>query len=77
MFVQALDAKGSPTGTPAALTSESARDVGSFFWKGSRHVVYVKDFGADENFHVLAVPIAGGDARDLTPYDGAPRSSTT
>lgn len=71
VFVQALDANGAPSGAPLALTNEAARDVGSYFWKGSSHVVYVKDFGGDENFHVLAVPIAGGDVKDLTPFDGA------
>ncbi len=70
VFVQDLDASGAPTGTATALTSESARDVSSFFWKGNAHVVYVKDFGGDENFHVLSVPIAGGAGKDLTPFDG-------
>ena len=70
VFVQTLDASGAPTGTATALTSESARDVSSFFWKGNAHVVYVKDFGGDENFHVLSVPITGGAGKDLTPFDG-------
>ncbi len=71
VFVQSLDTNGAPSGTPTALTNESARDVGSFFWKGDRHIVYVKDFGGDENFHVLSVAIDGrGDGRDLTPFDG-------
>lgn len=70
VFVQSLDASGAPTGTATALTSESARDVSNFFWKGNGHVVYVKDFGGDENFHVLSVPIAGGAGKDLTPFDG-------
>ncbi len=71
VFVQDLDASGAPSGEAKALTSESARDVPGFFWKGDAHVVYVKDAGGDENFHVLSVPIEGGDAaRDLTPYAG-------
>ena len=70
VFVQDLDASGAPVGQATALTSESARDVSSFFWKGDAHVVYVKDFGGDENFHVLSVPIKGGEAKDLTPFDG-------
>ena len=71
VFVQALDASGAPSGAAAALTSESARDVGNFFWKGDAHIVYVKDFGGDENFHVLSVPIDGRSAgKDLTPFDG-------
>ena len=72
VFVQALDASGAPTGEAKALTSESARDVSGFFWKGNAHLVYVKDFGGDENYHVLSVPIDGGSSagKDLTPFDG-------
>ena len=71
VFVQMLDASGAPTGDAKALTAESARDVSGFFWKGNAHIVYAKDSGGDENFHVLSVPIAGdGGGKDLTPYDG-------
>ena len=71
VFVQALDAKGAPVGAARALTHEAARDVGDYFWKGPAHVVYIKDFGGDENFHVLSVPIDGRrEGRDLTPFDG-------
>ncbi len=71
VFVQALDDSGAPVGDAKALTHESARDVTNYFWKGDDHIVYAKDFGGDENFHVLSVPIDGSDAgRDLTPYEG-------
>lgn len=55
-------------GDAVRVTSETARDIGGFFWKGER-IVYVKDFGGDENFHVVTVDRSGGDARDLTPGD--------
>ena len=71
VFVQVLDASGAPTGDAKPLTAESARDVSGFFWKGNGNIVYAKDFGGDENFHVLSVPISGdGGGKDLTPYDG-------
>ncbi len=71
VFVQALDANGTPVGDAKVLTHESARDVSNYFWKGNDHIVYAKDFGGDENFHVLSVGIGGNDAgRDLTPYEG-------
>ena len=75
VFVQTLDATGAPTGAAVALTHESERDVDSYFWKGNGHIVYAKDFGGDENFHVLSVPIATepskqGAVRDLTPFAG-------
>ena len=71
VFVQALNQDGTLSGTARPLTTETARDVGGFFWKGSAHILYVKDFGGDENFHVLSVPIAGdAPPLDLTPFEG-------
>jgi dipeptidyl aminopeptidase/acylaminoacyl peptidase len=56
-------------GGPATrVTSETARDISGYFWKGER-IVFVKDFGGDENFHVVSVNLEGGDLRDLTPGD--------
>ncbi|MCC7040073.1 MAG: S9 family peptidase [Burkholderiales bacterium] len=55
-------------GDAVRVTAETARDIGGYFWKGER-IVYVKDFGGDENFHVVTVDRTGGDARDLTPGD--------
>ncbi|GAB7534071.1 S9 family peptidase [Burkholderia sp. 3C] len=69
VFVQAIDDKGRPLGEARALTSESARDIGGYFWKGNDRVLFVKDFGGDENYHVLSVPIDGGAIVDLTPYE--------
>jgi dipeptidyl aminopeptidase/acylaminoacyl peptidase len=56
-------------GEPVRLTSETERDVAGYFWKGSRRIVYLKDFKGDENFHLVAVDIAGGPPVDLTPFD--------
>ncbi|MFM0739216.1 S9 family peptidase [Paraburkholderia xenovorans] len=70
IFVQELGADGSPLGEARALTNESERDVPGHGWKGNDRILFVKDFGGDENFHVLSVPIDGGEAFDLTPFDG-------
>ena len=70
VFVHDLSASGAPGGEARALTSESARDVNGFFWKGNDHILYAKDFGGDENFHVLSVSIRGDAVKDLTPHDG-------
>ena len=61
VFVRPVDG-----GEPVRVTSETARDIGGYFWKGER-IVYVKDFGGDENFHVVTVDRTGGNSRDLTP----------
>jgi dipeptidyl aminopeptidase/acylaminoacyl peptidase len=57
-------------GGPAVrLTSETERDVAGYFWKGSRRIVYLKDFKGDENYHVVSVDIDGSNLVDLTPFD--------
>lgn len=69
IFVQ--DLQGSAlVGEPRRLTAETARDISNFFWKGSDVVLYEKDFGGDENFHILAVNAKTGQITDLTPYEG-------
>ena len=70
IFVQGIDADGAPVGEPRALTNETERDVPGHAWKGNERILFVKDFGGDENFHVLSVPIDGGEPRDLTPFEG-------
>ena len=55
-----------PGGAPARVTSETERDIAAYFWKGER-ILYAKDFGGDENFHVVSVDLQGGDLKDLTP----------
>lgn len=50
------------------LTNETERDIESFIWKGNEYIVYAKDFGGDENFHLFAVDLKTNDVRDLTPF---------
>jgi dipeptidyl aminopeptidase/acylaminoacyl peptidase len=69
VFVQRLQ-DGQPQGTPKQLTFETARDISAYRWKGNGTLLYEKDFGGDENFHVVAVDAATGKVRDLTPWDG-------
>jgi dipeptidyl aminopeptidase/acylaminoacyl peptidase len=73
IFVQPLSGS-QPVGEPRRVTDETARDVSNFFWKGNDTVLFQKDFGGDENFHVLAVDAKTGKVTDLTPFDGV-RSS--
>ena len=49
------------------LTAETEPDIAGYFWKGNGHILYVKDFGGDENFHVVAVDVHSGEVKDLTP----------
>jgi dipeptidyl aminopeptidase/acylaminoacyl peptidase len=53
-------------GEARRVTAETARDISGYFWKGDR-ILYAKDFGGDENFHVVSVNLKGEDLKDLTP----------
>jgi len=50
------------------LTSVTDRDIRNLFWKGNEHILYMRDFGGDENFHVFSTNIETAKARDLTPF---------
>ena len=69
LHVVALPADGSAPDFARAkrLTSETARDIAGYFWKGDGHILYVKDFGGDENYHVVSVDVKSGEVKDLTP----------
>ncbi len=69
VYVQPLRG-GQPAGEPRRLTEEKTRDIETYFWKGPSRILYVKDFGGDENFHLVAVDVVGGKLRDLTPFEG-------
>ena len=69
IFIQTIDQSGEPTGEARRLTSETARDIAGYSWKGGSNVLFVKDFGGDENFHVVSASVNGG-VKDLTPFDG-------
>lgn len=69
IFVQALDGSR-PVGEPRQVTRESARDIPNYFWKGPGTLLYTKDFGGDENNHVVAVDATSGKVTDLTPHAG-------
>ena len=57
-------------GRSMRITGETARDIAGHFWKSDGRIIYVKDFGGDENFHIVSVNVNGEDVRDLTPFEG-------
>src|SRR5258705_4443828 len=61
VFVRSYDG-----GDATRVTSDPARDIAGYFWKGDR-ILFAKDFGGDENFHIVSVDLKGGDLKDLTP----------
>jgi dipeptidyl aminopeptidase/acylaminoacyl peptidase len=63
----------------AVPLTDNERPIGGYFWTDdSRYILYVKDKGGDENYHIYSVdPLAKADAttgvpesKDLTPMDG-------
>ena len=50
------------------VTAETERDPGGYFWASPDVLLYQKDFGGDENFHVFAVRADGSGSKDLTPF---------
>lgn len=60
--------KSRKTGEEKRITSLKDRDVSTYFWKESDHILYMRDFGGDENYHVFSVNIHTGVEKDLTPF---------
>jgi dipeptidyl aminopeptidase/acylaminoacyl peptidase len=58
-------------GEPRALTSFTDRPISGLVWSwNGEQLLFTKDSGGDENYHVYTVDVAGGEPRDLTPIDG-------
>ena len=66
IFVQPLGSSDEPV----RVTSEKDRDIPNYFWKGADRIVYTKDFGGDENDHIVVVDRKGGEPKDVTPFNG-------
>ncbi len=65
IFVQPVGSEKS-----TRITSVTDRDLGGYFWKSGSRIVYLKDNGGDENFHLYAVNVDGSNLKDLTPFEG-------
>ncbi|HET6397175.1 MAG TPA: S9 family peptidase [Pseudoxanthomonas sp.] len=61
-----------PADDPAAaraVTRDTARGIRSYFWSYRPDtLLYLRDSGGDEDFHLHAVDLASGHSRDLTPF---------
>jgi len=55
-----------------AVTDEKERGIRRYYWaENGGYVLYLQDKGGDENFHLFAVDVEKGGAKDLTPFEGA------
>ncbi|MEM9680728.1 MAG: S9 family peptidase, partial [Bacteroidota bacterium] len=52
------------------VTHVEDRDLSGYFWANNNRLVYVRDDGGNENFHLYAVNKDGSNEKDLTPFDG-------
>ena len=60
-----------PVGQPEAtkrLTNQTDRDIAGFFWKENDTLLFIRDFGGDENFHIFRVSVDGTGEKDLTAF---------
>ncbi|MFK7795966.1 MAG: prolyl oligopeptidase family serine peptidase [Aureispira sp.] len=64
IFVQKIGSE-----TSQRVTSVTDRDLSGFFWGNNDRLLYVRDFGGDENFHLFSVTKDGEDEKDLTPFE--------
>jgi dipeptidyl aminopeptidase/acylaminoacyl peptidase len=56
---------------PRQITNDMVRGIRFHGWsQDGRRVFYLQDQGGDENWHLYAVGLDGGEARDLTPFEG-------
>jgi dipeptidyl aminopeptidase/acylaminoacyl peptidase len=55
-------------GEAKRVTSEKARDIRSYIWKGNKFLVYAMDDKGDENFHLKRVDLKSGEVKDMTPF---------
>jgi len=52
---------------PVRVSGSKDRDIAGFFWKDDA-LLYLKDKGGDENFHIYSTTFNGSEEKDLTPY---------
>ncbi len=51
------------------ITEVEDRDISGYFWVNNNRILYARDFGGDENFHILGVNLDGTNNQDLTPFE--------
>lgn len=65
-----IHVKNIETDSVTRVSSLEDRDVGGYFWASNDRLVYIRDKGGNENFHLYSVDKKGENEIDLTPFDG-------
>ncbi len=61
--------KNTETNEVIRIIKEDKNLVRAYGWANNSRIVYIKDKGGDENYHLFAVDIDGENQKELTPYD--------
>ena len=69
LFVRSIAPDGA-LGTPLRLTGETERSLGGHLWADNDRLVYAKDDGGDENYHLFGIRRDGSDERAYTDFPG-------
>ncbi len=52
------------------VTKDAERGIRSYFWAAdNKHILYIQDFGGNENFRLYATDLDTQETRDLTPFE--------
>ncbi len=65
IFVRNLDEEEA-----TQLTHETERSIDGYFWVDNMRILFMKDDGGNENYHLFGVNLDGSDLRCYTPFDG-------
>lgn len=67
-----LNVHVAPAGDPTAaraVTADKARGITQYFWSYRPDtLLYMRDTGGDEDFHLYSLDLKTGESRDLTPF---------
>ena len=55
--------------------NENEDPIIQYLWAGDEKLLFIKDKGGDENYHLFSASIDGKNIRDLTPFDGVTLST--
>ena len=62
--------KHTETGEIKRIIEEKDELIRWYGWVNENRIVYIMDYGGDENYHLFAVDLDGSNNLDLTPFDG-------
>lgn len=53
------------------VTQDRDRGIRTYFWaEDNQHLLYLQDFGGNENWRIYGVDLSSGETRDYTPFEG-------